>query len=87
MDFAGPPTSGVVLSGGSMEREVEQEQIPLIVELMATHDRTCVTIMVRGNEKIPMSALIPALENFADQLRKKFTKSAIDVQKPKIIVP
>ena len=64
-----------------------EEKIPLAVELMATHDRKCVTVMVRGNDPIPMSSLIPALETFSEQLRAKFTKSVIDVQTPKIIVP
>lgn len=70
-----------------MEREVEQEQMPVAVELVSTQDRTCVMIVVRASEKIPVAVLMQTLEAFSGELRKKFTKSAIDVQTPKIIIP
>lgn len=66
-----------------MEKVVE---FPIAVELIPSHDRKLVLVAVRAPEKIAMSLLVPALENFTEQLRKQFMKSAIEVPKPIIIV-
>jgi len=64
------------------------DKIPIAVELTATHDRSCVIIVFRSNEKIRMDQLVPALETFTAQLKEKFAASKIErVPKPQIIMP
>lgn len=71
-----------------MEKKVERETQLLAIEIVSTNDKCCVNVILRSDQKIPISLLVQSLETFTQQLKDKFpAKSKIEVPAPKLILP
>lgn len=74
----------------TIQKESDQIEQPIAVELMLTQDRCAVALLFGSDQPIGLSALIPAIKLFLDELERKHDsqKTVIAVKKKKkIIVP
>lgn len=63
---------------------------PVAIEMIPTSDRSCVMIVMRSNEAIPMSGAIDTLEKFTVVMREKLVakfEKKILTTTPSIIIP
>ena len=61
---------------------------PIAIELLPSHDRSCIVVILRSNEPIKMSTVTQTLSQFAMTLSEKLeaSKSKIQGLPPKKIV-